>query len=44
MKYSFIILIDDEKKLENKLKEISSIKDLQIILIGEEKYKKIFKL
>ena len=39
MKYSFIILIDDEKKLENKLKEISSIKDLQIILIGEEKYK-----
>lgn len=41
MKYTFIIIIDDEKKLDNKIKRINILKDFQLILIGTEKQKKI---
>ena len=39
MKISFVIIIDDVKKLDKKLNELSFIKNKQIILIGNEKYK-----
>lgn len=38
MKYSFVIILDDEKKLKNKLNNIPSSFNKEIIMVGTKKY------
>ena len=42
MSYSFIILLDSYKDIKKKINAINKLKNIQIIVIGPEKYKNMF--